>query len=559
MYRRHSFILILALLISFIALVPAASAAPSATSPTPVAAAEQSSSEFRVKQLYAAFLRRTPTESELSAGVATLEAEGWVAVMDELSLSEEWLGRFVDNTYQRTLDRDPDVEGRAYWVTQLQSGLTTAEILDPILNSEEFQSTNAANDAAVVGQLFQQILARPVDTAGADYWESIASELGADQVAANLFASSEFQQLLVDELYELLLCRDSDAEGRLYWADLVGVGGELELARLLVASTEFHAATETCGDSSVAESDVITPPDGAVMGVSDDASLVVIQASDFSYKVLTMSDGSIRALAGEGKAVSRSLTRAVTEDGSDLILHDLTDGTSAVITPGWSSLFGAQYVVADNGIVYRHSNATTQIERFDPGTTTVDSIFTSSSMNTHYVSSVSADGSQALLFLADETNKLQWYKDGTLTPITSTPVTYSFSSFLLDGFIVEGKIAIDGGKAGLVATSQSNSDAKVTKVNLVDDTTTPLFDYDNSSTGYKFNADINSLSRQALNQSAGPRNTLTVVDLNGDPKSDHLDVASEGSWNASDRGNAGVAVTYTVPGPVITIQGFALS
>ncbi len=50
------------------------------------------------------------------------ELEGRTSVDDPSSLSSEFYGRLVDDTYDKLLERTPDAEGRAFWIGELESG-----------------------------------------------------------------------------------------------------------------------------------------------------------------------------------------------------------------------------------------------------------------------------------------------------------------------------------------------------------------------------------------------------------------------------------------------------
>lgn len=74
--------------------------------------------------------------------------------------------------YQAAFDRTPDTEGLSYWVDQVDIGLSLAQAAHGFMASNEFRDIYGASpsDADIIGLLYQNVLDRPADQAGFDYW-----------------------------------------------------------------------------------------------------------------------------------------------------------------------------------------------------------------------------------------------------------------------------------------------------------------------------------------------------------------------------------------------------
>ena len=78
------------------------------------------SSSF-IRAAYQDFLNRAPRSDELRNLVAALDsgATSRSAIVQTLASSDEWVSRIVKDNYVRTLKRDGDPAGVAYWTRQL--------------------------------------------------------------------------------------------------------------------------------------------------------------------------------------------------------------------------------------------------------------------------------------------------------------------------------------------------------------------------------------------------------------------------------------------------------
>ncbi len=77
----------------------------------------------------------------------------------------------VERLYRSVLGRSPDGSGFAYWVSARVEGVSLRAVADGFLNSAEFaRRFDAEADADFVDQTYRNVLGRPGDAEGAQYW-----------------------------------------------------------------------------------------------------------------------------------------------------------------------------------------------------------------------------------------------------------------------------------------------------------------------------------------------------------------------------------------------------
>jgi len=140
---------------------------------------------------------------------------------------------FVHRCYGDLLFRDPEPEGLAFWVGELESGrLTRAGFVEALLNSEEYQ--NNWRNRLFVALMYDGVLERVPDQGGYDFHVAAlnAAAMTWEQMLDGWFNSVEwntrFGELdnaeFVTKLYRGMLHREPDAEGLSFWADKLEIG-----------------------------------------------------------------------------------------------------------------------------------------------------------------------------------------------------------------------------------------------------------------------------------------------------------------------------------------------
>lgn len=74
--------------------------------------------------------------------------------------------------YQAAYDRAPDLGGVGFWIAKMDQGVSFAAVASAFLDQPEFISLYGANSSntTFVTKLYQHVLHRPLDQAGADFW-----------------------------------------------------------------------------------------------------------------------------------------------------------------------------------------------------------------------------------------------------------------------------------------------------------------------------------------------------------------------------------------------------
>jgi hypothetical protein len=109
-----------------------------------------------------------------------------------LAFDDEGAAGQAYRLYKAAFDRSPDVSGLGYWIGQLDAGADLVAVADRFVHSAEFVRLYGENptNPQFVDDLYQNVLARPYDQAGFDYWVGVLDS-GAGSCAAVLAAFSE--------------------------------------------------------------------------------------------------------------------------------------------------------------------------------------------------------------------------------------------------------------------------------------------------------------------------------------------------------------------------------
>jgi len=94
----------------------------------------------------------------------------------------------IGRLYLAVLDRVADLDGLNYWFSNIQNGLSINDIANSFVMSDEFSNTygNVQSDEAFVQTLYNNVLFRDADTQGLSYW---VNELQSGQSEADVVVS----------------------------------------------------------------------------------------------------------------------------------------------------------------------------------------------------------------------------------------------------------------------------------------------------------------------------------------------------------------------------------
>ena len=124
----------------------------------------------------------------------------------------------IEPAYQTYLGRSADASGVAYWTNQMQQGLTDQQIEADFIASKEFYAEAGGTDAGWVNALYQTVLGRPADSGGMSYWLSqLASGVSRANVATGFAASQEREAQIIQNDYFTYLGRSASPAEIGYW------------------------------------------------------------------------------------------------------------------------------------------------------------------------------------------------------------------------------------------------------------------------------------------------------------------------------------------------------
>jgi hypothetical protein len=170
-----------------------------------------------------------------------------VTIASEITHSQEYYSLIVTDAYQKYLGRTPDANGLAYWVYNMELGLSDEQLEAGFISSREFIADHGDTAQGWVTGLYQVLLNRQPDQPGLQYWVTQLSTYHASPyaVAYGFAASAEREAQRITNDYLTYLGRQPDQAGLDYWVDQFvnhGVSNENVIAGF-VGSSEYYNAT----------------------------------------------------------------------------------------------------------------------------------------------------------------------------------------------------------------------------------------------------------------------------------------------------------------------------
>ncbi len=144
----------------------------------------------------------------------------WLTVANGLAHSAEYYSNFVTAAYQQYLGRLPDANGLAYWVNQMQEGLSDERLEAGFIGSPEYIADHGGAGANWVQGLYQDLLGRAPRADEVAYWvNSLNNGMSPADVAFGFASSAEREGQRVTADYQRYLGRAPSPTEVNYWVN----------------------------------------------------------------------------------------------------------------------------------------------------------------------------------------------------------------------------------------------------------------------------------------------------------------------------------------------------
>ncbi len=147
----------------------------------------------------------------------------------------------VERLYQQYLRRGAEVDGAAYWAARYDAATLPAQLRRHLLASAEYRTRAGGTEADFVEAVYADVLRRPAEPAGRDYWVGrIATSADRAILIGTFLRTDEARGALVDDHHRTFLRRPATtAERARGGAALAGRTTELALVAGLLATYEY--------------------------------------------------------------------------------------------------------------------------------------------------------------------------------------------------------------------------------------------------------------------------------------------------------------------------------
>ncbi|HZU25817.1 MAG TPA: DUF4214 domain-containing protein [Bryobacteraceae bacterium] len=204
-----------------------------------------------VTELYQDLLDQTPDSGaaswviQIDSGAMT-RAQVGASVMAGNGIGQS--GLYLIKIYVAILGRDPDFAGWWSWFAALRSGMTQGSIRDAFISSPEFTANYGAavSNTMFVTLIYQNILGRPPDSVGLQYWTAqLQAGVSRGDVVGAFISSPEFDDAVRPRCYANLLYlgflrRTAEAAGLASWTRSLSTDSNLPAAvSTFITSREY--------------------------------------------------------------------------------------------------------------------------------------------------------------------------------------------------------------------------------------------------------------------------------------------------------------------------------
>ena len=137
----------------------------------------------------------TVTDNQGADGKESLSGIEFIKFADSMvTMNTEGINADVFRLYQAAYDRKPDLAGLGYWMAMAEKGVTLKEIAAAFTGGQEFATLYGSkpDDATFLTKLYANVLHRPYDQGGYDFWlGALKSGVARDDVLIEFAGSKE--------------------------------------------------------------------------------------------------------------------------------------------------------------------------------------------------------------------------------------------------------------------------------------------------------------------------------------------------------------------------------
>jgi hypothetical protein len=195
-----------------------------------------------VTQVYADLLHRAPDATGLAAWTADLnQGMSRTQVVQNIEANAECFQVEVQDLYRTLLHRTADASGLAGFVSFLSGGGTIAQVESTILGSQEFLQNAGGTNGGFITALYQDVLQRQPDAAGAAGWQAaLAAGSTRAQLAGVFLQSQEAETVMLQAMYQDYLHRPADNTGLANFLSMLQQGGTREQVLAAVMGSQEY-------------------------------------------------------------------------------------------------------------------------------------------------------------------------------------------------------------------------------------------------------------------------------------------------------------------------------
>lgn len=192
--------------------------------------------EDYVASLYTHLLGREPDRKSLAHWTKVLKSSNErEALLRQFIPASDYYEQFIVAQYDRLLGYDsrsgnaPAPQDVARWADEMRTGLSRRDLTLDLCDSPQFWDLSGRTNTGYVNHLYRALLLRDADANDIAYWVGqLNGGMTRRDVAAHLLDSDEYHGLFVDALYQALLDRPSDSLGRAHWVERMRGGTSQE-------------------------------------------------------------------------------------------------------------------------------------------------------------------------------------------------------------------------------------------------------------------------------------------------------------------------------------------